>query len=71
MQNKNTFLKAFIKNPLRTGSIIQSSPILADKMLEKIDFRNAKCIVELGSGSGIITKKNIEKDAQRLRSSLF
>lgn len=61
MQNKNTFLKAFLKNPLRTGSIIQSSPILADKMLEKIDFQNARCIVELGSGSGIITKKILKK----------
>jgi phospholipid N-methyltransferase len=61
MQNKNTFLKAFLKNPLRTGSIIQSSPILADKMLEKIDFRNVKCIVELGSGSGVITKKILKK----------
>jgi phosphatidylethanolamine/phosphatidyl-N-methylethanolamine N-methyltransferase len=61
MQNKNTFLKAFIKNPLRTGSIVQSSPILADKMLEKIDFHSAKCIVELGSGSGIITKKILKK----------
>jgi phospholipid N-methyltransferase len=61
MPSKNTFLKAFLKNPRRTGSIIQSSPILADKMLEKIDFRNAKCIVELGSGSGIITKKILKK----------
>lgn len=61
MGGKNVFLKAFLKNPGRTGSIIQSSPILADKMLEKIDFRNVKCIVELGSGSGIITKKILKK----------
>jgi phospholipid N-methyltransferase len=64
MQNKNTFLKAFLKNPLRTGSIVQSSPILADKMLEKIDFQNARCIVELGSGSGVITKKILKKMQQ-------
>lgn len=57
----NSFFKSFLKNPLRTGSIIQSSPILADKMLEKIDFRNARCIVELGGGSGIITKKIFKK----------
>jgi phosphatidylethanolamine/phosphatidyl-N-methylethanolamine N-methyltransferase len=61
MPNKKTFLKAFLKNPRRTGSIIQSSPILADKMLEKIDFRSALCIVELGSGSGVITKKILKK----------
>jgi len=61
MPNKNTFLKAFLKNPRRTGSIIQSSRVLADKMLEKIDFQNAKCIIELGSGSGVITKKILKK----------
>jgi len=61
MPKKNTFLKAFLKNPLRTGSIVQSSPILADKMLEKIDFHNAKCVVELGGGLGIITKKILKK----------
>lgn len=61
MKDKNTFLKAFLKNPLRTGSIIESSPMLAEKMLEKIDFQNARCIVELGSGSGIITKKILKK----------
>jgi phospholipid N-methyltransferase len=61
MQNKNTFFKAFLKNPLRTGSIIESSPVLAEKMLEKIEFQNVRCIVELGSGSGIITKKILKK----------
>ncbi|HLM83924.1 MAG TPA: hypothetical protein VK254_01770 [Candidatus Bathyarchaeia archaeon] len=61
MQNKNIFFKSFLKNPLRTGSIVQSSPILADKMLSKIDFQNANCIVELGGGGGIITKKILKK----------
>jgi phospholipid N-methyltransferase len=61
MGGNNVFLKSFLKNPLRTGSVIQSSPILAEKMLEKIDFANAKCIVEFGAGSGIITKKILKK----------
>lgn len=61
MGGKNVFLKSFLKNPLRTGSIVQSSPILAEKMLEKIDFQNAKCIVELGGGTGIVTKKILKK----------
>jgi phospholipid N-methyltransferase len=61
MGGKNVFLKAFLKNPGRTGSVIQSSPVLADKMLSKIDFQGAKCIVELGGGSGVITKKILQK----------
>ena len=40
MGGKNVFLKSFLRNPLQTGSIVQSSPILAEKMLEKIDFQN-------------------------------
>ena len=61
MPNKNIFLRSFLKNPLRTGSIVQSSPILADKMLSKIDFQDIKCIIELGGGAGIITKKILKK----------
>jgi len=61
MGGKNVFLKSFVKNPLRTGSIVQSSPVLAEKMLERIDFRRAKCLVEFGGGGGIITKKILRK----------
>ena len=61
MRYKNSLLRSFVKNPLRTGSVVQSSPILAKKMLEKIDFQNTKCIVELGGGAGIITKKILKK----------
>lgn len=62
MKEKNIFLiRSFLKNPLQTGSIIQSSSVLAKKMLEKIDFCNAKCIVEFGGGTGIITKKVLQK----------
>jgi len=61
MGEKNVFLKSFIKNPLRTGSIVQSSPILAEKMLAKIDFNQVRCVLELGGGAGIITKKILKK----------
>lgn len=54
-------MKSFIKNPLRTGSIVQSSTTLAEKMLEKIDFGRAKCVVEFGGGAGIITRKILKK----------
>ncbi len=38
-----------------------SSPFLAKKMLESIDFGTAKVIVELGPGTGVFTKKMLEK----------
>ncbi len=60
-KGNQVFLKTFLKNPLRTGSIVQSSPVLAEKLLKEIDFKSARCIVELGGGAGIITKKILEK----------
>lgn len=59
MDNKK-FFKAFLKNPRQTGSVIQSSPFLVRKIVEPIDFENAKCIVELGAGTGVVTKKILE-----------
>ena len=40
-----------------------SSPFLAKKMLESIDFGKVKVIVELGPGTGVFTKKMLAKMA--------
>jgi phosphatidylethanolamine/phosphatidyl-N-methylethanolamine N-methyltransferase len=62
MKNENkVFFKAFIENPLRTGSIVQSSPFLTERMLKNIDFTNHRCIVEFGGGSGTFTKQILKK----------
>jgi phospholipid N-methyltransferase len=61
MRYKSNLFYSFLKNPLRTGSVVQSSPVLAEKMLEKVDFQNAKCIIELGGGGGAFTKKILKR----------
>lgn len=61
------FLKEFIKHPRYTGAIAPSSPKLAKEMVSQIDFQTAKCIVELGPGTGVFTKemmKNKQNDTQ-------
>ena len=56
MNENIEFLQAFLKNPLKVGAITPSSPELAQKMVEEI-FPNKKNIVlELGVGTGAITK---------------
>ncbi len=55
------FFYAFLSDPLTTGSIVESSPFLVRKMLKPIDFGKAELIVELGSGTGVITKKILKK----------
>ncbi len=55
------FLKQFFKNPIRTGAILPSSQALVKAMVAPIDFKKAKHIVELGPGTGAITKEILRK----------
>lgn len=58
-----TRLKFFvegIKNIKTTGTITRSSRFVCKKLIEHIDFENAKCIVELGGGDGVVTEYILE-----------
>lgn len=56
MNENIEFLQAFIKNPLKVGAIAPSSPELAKKMLEGIKPNENRIVLELGVGTGAITK---------------
>ena len=56
MNENIEFLQAFLKNPTKVGSIAPSSPELALKMLEGIEPSSESVIIELGVGTGAITK---------------
>lgn len=49
------FLKKFIEEPQKIGSITPSSSYLTQKMLEKVDWSRADYIAELGAGTGTFT----------------
>ena len=51
------FLFEYIKNPRVIGAVAPSGKSLAEKMINNIDFRNVKCVVEYGPGTGIFTEK--------------
>lgn len=51
------FIYEYVKNPRNVGAVAPSSDALAKKMVENIDFSNARCIVEYGAGTGVFTKK--------------
>jgi phospholipid N-methyltransferase len=61
MKNKNLFLKAFLKNPRQVGALNQTSDFVAKEIVSSIDFKKARCLVELGAGMGNITEKIIKK----------
>lgn len=55
------FLFQYIVHPRAVGAILPSSRFLGDKMMEGIEFKTAKYIVEYGPGTGAFTKKLLEK----------
>lgn len=56
MNENIQFLQAFLKNPSKVGSIAPSSTELALKMLEGITPDENSIVLELGVGTGAITK---------------
>jgi phospholipid N-methyltransferase len=56
MNENIQFLQAFLKSPLKVGAIAPSSPDLARMMLEGVEPNENNIIVELGVGTGAITK---------------
>jgi len=56
MNENFQFLQAFLKNPLKVGAITPSSPELAAKMIDGIDADEDNVVLELGVGTGAITK---------------
>ncbi|NHC43210.1 class I SAM-dependent methyltransferase [Bacillus sp. MM2020_1] len=56
-----SFIYQYITNPRTVGAIRPSSRYLSNKMVEGINFRNTKYIVEYGPGTGVFTEKILEK----------
>jgi phosphatidylethanolamine/phosphatidyl-N-methylethanolamine N-methyltransferase len=54
------FFKGFLKNPREVGSVIPSSRFLTRRTLECGDVRDARVIVELGPGTGVLTRHALE-----------
>jgi len=50
------YLKDFILQPKLTGSIVPSSPYLAETYAALADLPRRKCVVEIGPGNGCLTK---------------
>lgn len=56
MKENLQFLQAFLKNPAKVGAIAPSSPELAAEMLQGIHPDDQNIVLELGVGTGAITK---------------
>jgi len=56
MKENLQFLQAFLKNPSKVGAITPSSPELVAKMLDGIRPDGQNIVLELGVGTGAVTK---------------
>jgi len=54
--NRWVFTREFLRKPLQIGSIIPSSRFLEQRVVAASGVASADCIVELGSGTGGITR---------------
>ncbi len=55
------FLRGFLKNPVMVGSVIPSSKVLIDKMLDPVRWNEVKLFVEYGPGVGTFTRRVLER----------
>jgi phospholipid N-methyltransferase len=51
------FFKGFLRNPKEVGSVIPSSRFLTRRVLRFGEVAQARVIVELGSGTGVLTRE--------------
>lgn len=56
MAERQAFLRAFLSAPQRIGSIAPSSSALAEMMVTHADLRPGQVVVELGAGTGPVTR---------------
>ena len=61
------FLRGFLKNPVMVGSVIPSSRVLIDRMLEPVDWANTRLFVEYGPGVGTFTRPVLDRLAPDAR----
>jgi phospholipid N-methyltransferase len=55
------FVSNFLRHPYMLGSIIPSSRFLVNQVLEPIDWRRARVIVEYGPGVGTMTSEILRR----------
>ena len=61
------FLLRFLDDPRRTGAVAPSGPFLAREMARAVDPRRPGLIVELGPGTGPVTKALLARGVARER----
>ena len=65
--DEESFLRRFLGDPRRTGAVAPSSPFLAREMACAVDPLASGLVVELGPGTGPVTKALLARGVRRER----
>jgi phospholipid N-methyltransferase len=57
IQERIRFFRSFLANPRQVGAILPTSRRAVRDMLDMADFARARCVVELGAGTGVYTEE--------------
>ncbi|MCE5202493.1 MAG: methyltransferase type 11 [Synergistaceae bacterium] len=61
IKEKILFMKKFVNNPRRIGSIAPSSSFLTESILANVEWSSVGSVAELGAGTGVFTKNIIQR----------
>lgn len=61
------FFRKFLRHGTSVASVTPSSPWLARALIEGIDFDQARCVIELGAGTGPVTAELLRRARGRCR----
>jgi len=73
MREKVRFFRSFLANPRQVGAILPTSRRAVRDMLDMANFEQARCVAELGAGTGVYTEeilKRLRPDARLLAFEL-
>ena len=65
--SKNVLFRRFLRNPVQVGALCPSSRGLCRMMVSHVGMESAGVIVELGPGTGVITREIVRKMPENAR----
>ncbi|HEY1943814.1 MAG TPA: methyltransferase domain-containing protein [Roseiarcus sp.] len=71
LRDERRFLKTLFESPRLTGAVAPSGRFLAQAMARPVDPAGAGLVVELGPGTGPVTKALLERGVRRERLALI
>src|SRR3954470_4261045 len=71
LQERLLFLRSFVAHPRQVGAILPTSRRAVGDMLDMADVGSARCVVELGAGTGSHTGPILERLAPNARLLAF